>query len=415
MRIVIITQLFLPEMGALPNRIYPIATQLSAAGHEVYVVTGMPNYPKGVVFDGYKGKLFMKEQLSGYTVLRAAYHTVPRNKSKWSQLLSYISFLPGAFWNGLRVGKVHVVLVTSPPIFVALPAMVLAALHHAKLIFDVRDLWPDEIVACGAATERSLSVRLLRALERLIYRQADCVCCTTRPFVEMVVGRGAKPDKVTYLPNGADLDLFRPLPADNAVAARFNLQNRFVVMYCGTLGIKHGLQTILDAAKLLQAEQDIVFVLVGSGTRESELMECAQRMHLANVMFVGDQKVTDLPLLIARADVCLSSLLPSPYLETIISVKIFEYLACGKPVIGLHSGETARVLDESGAGIVVNPGDAVALVEAVRAMYRDSEQRARFAGRGRRYVEQNFSRRATSIRLEGLLRDQAHTIEKQAA
>lgn len=415
MRIAIITQLFLPEMGALPNRIYPIATQLASSGHEVFVVTGMPNYPAGVVFEGYKGKLFMKEQLSGYTVLRTAYYTVRRNKSKWSQLFSYISFLPGAFWNGLRIGKIDVVLVTSPPIFVALPGMALATWRRAKFIFDVRDLWPDEIVACGASPERSPWVSLLRALERLIYRRADHICCTTRPLLKAVIGRGAQPDRATYLPNGADLDLFRPVPADNPVASRFNWQNRFVVMYCGAFGIKHGVQTILAAAKLLERENDFLFALVGGGACENELRQYAERMRLTNVVFLGEQQVTDVPLLIARADVCVSSLLASPYLEKIISVKVFEYLACGKPVIGLHSGETARVLNESKASMVVYPGDAAALARAIRTLYGDPKLRATLGRQGRQYVERYYSRRAIAMRFESLLHEKRSILAKQAA
>jgi putative colanic acid biosynthesis glycosyltransferase WcaI len=415
MRIAIITQNFLPEMGALTNRMYPFAQELAAAGHEVFVVTGMPNYPRGVVFPAYKGKLFSKERFDNYTVLRAAYYPVARNKSKWSQAVSYLSFLPGAFWNGLRAGKLDIVLVTSPPLFVSLPALLLAWLRGARLICDIRDLWPDEIVACGAATERSLSVRLVRALERVIYTRADRICCTTRSFINTVIERGADPEKTVYLPNGADLSLFRPLPADNPVVARFQMQNRFVVMYCGALGMKHGLLAVLEAAKLVEGEKDILFAFVGAGASESDLRSHAEQMHLRNVVFLGEQKVTDVPPLIARSDVCISCLAPSAYFDKIISVKLFEYLACGKPVIGLHSGETARILNESGAGIVVTPGDSSALAEAIRALYRDSERRTRLGSRGRGYVEQHFSRRAIAMRLNALMDESPASVMQEAA
>lgn len=404
MRIGIITLNFLPEMGALSNRMYPIAEALAAAGHEVYVMAGIPNYrSSGMVFEGYRRKLFMKERFSNYTVLRSAYYTVPRNQSRWLQALSYLSFAPGAFCNGLRVGRLDVVLATSPPIFTSLAAMLLAFLYRAKFVFDIRDLWPDEIVAFGAVTDRSLAVRAVKALERRVYRRADLICCTTRPFVETVVERGAKADKTKYLPNGADTDVFHPLAASNPVAARFGFQDRFVVMYTGALGIKHGLQTILEVARMLEDEPDIVFAFVGGGARESELRQRAERMQLKNIVFLGEQQVTDVPFLIARANVCISSLLPSPYLEKIVSVKIYEYLACGKPVIGLHSGETARVLNESGAALVVKPGDTEGCAQAVLKLYRDPELCARLGSRGCGYIEQNFSRRAIAMRLNALL------------
>lgn len=404
MRIGIITLNFLPEMGALSNRMYPIAEELAAAGHEVYVMAGIPNYrSSGVVFEEYRRKLFVKERFSKYTVLRSAYYTVPRNQSRWLQALSYLSFAPGALCNGLRVGRLDVVLATSPPIFTSLAAMLLSSLYRAKFVFDIRDLWPDEIVAVGDVSDRSLAVRAVRTLEKRIYRSADLICCTTRPFVETVLERGARPEKTKYLPNGADTDVFRPLPADNHVAARFRFQDRFVVMYTGALGIKHGLQTLLEVANMLRDEPDIVFAFAGGGARESELRQRAERMQLKNIVFLGEQQVADVPFLIARANVCVSSLLPSFYLEKIVSVKIYEYLACGKPVIGLHSGETARLLNESGAALVVTPGDAEGCAEAVLRLYRDPELCAQLGGRGRGYIEQNFSRRAIAMRLNALL------------
>src|SRR5438128_1591098 len=377
MKILLMTQLFLPEMGALPNRIYPFARDLTAMGHSVFVATGMPNYPKGVVFDEYKGKWLCREQVDGFTVLPTSYYTVPRNRSKWSQLLSYLSFMPAALWSGLRAGKLDIVFVTSPPIFPVVPAIALAWFRGAKLVFDVRDLWPDEIVACGGARENSFPVRVVRALERWAYRRADRVCCTTQGFLTTVAERGVSSGKGVYLPNGADLELFRPLPFDDSLVARPDLHGRFVVMYSGVFGIKHGLHTVLEAAKLLEDERDILFVLMGSGAREAELVQQAKAMNLRNAIFAGEHKVREIPHWLARADVCISSLLPEPYLEKILSVKIFEYLACGKPVVGAHSGESARVLMESGGGLVVPPSDAQAMAGAIRALYRDPDLRVR--------------------------------------
>ena len=152
-RVLVISQLFAPEMGALPNRLSPLTRHLGAHGHQVYVATGMPNYPRGEVFPAYRGRRFMREELEGATVLRTAYFTTPRNVSKGSQLLSYLSFLPAVLYSGWRAGRVDAVFVTSPPIFPALPAIVLAKLRRAKLLVDLRDLWPDEVVAVGAAAK----------------------------------------------------------------------------------------------------------------------------------------------------------------------------------------------------------------------------------------------------------------------
>ena len=146
MRILIVTQIYLPEMGALSNRLYPVARRLSESGHEVFVATGMPNYPEGEVFEGYRGRRTMREPLGGATVLRTRCYVTPRNQSKWAQLRSYLSFIPAALRGGWRAGRLDVVIVSSPPIFALIPALVLAKLRGARLVLDVRDLWPDELV-----------------------------------------------------------------------------------------------------------------------------------------------------------------------------------------------------------------------------------------------------------------------------
>lgn len=400
MRILFITQTFPPEMGAAANRVYPFVRQLAAAGHEVSVATGMPNYPAGVVFPAYRRRWFVAEVLGGARVLRTAYFTVPRNESKWKQLLSYISFVLAAFRGGLAAGRVDVVIVTSPPLFPVIAAMALARLRRAKLVLDLRDLWPDEIVACGGAREGSLAIRMIRALERAAYRAADWICCTTSSLVDTVASRGVPRDRIMLLPNGADLEVFRPLAPDNPVVRRYPFGDRFVVMYSGLLGIKHGLEVLLEAAALLREEPEILFCLVGTGPRRHLLEQMARDMGLNNLLFAGEHPVEEVPFLLARADVCVSSLLPEPYLDKILSVKLFEYLACRKPVLAVQSGESARVLEESGGGIVVRPGDAHAAVEAIRSLRADPAIRRLMGARGCAYVERNYSRAAWSGRLE---------------
>jgi glycosyltransferase involved in cell wall biosynthesis len=400
MRILLITQMFPPEMGAAANRMHPLARELVAAGHDVFVATGMPNYPTGVVFPEYRNKRFLREQNDGVKILRTAYFTVPRNQSKWRQLASYLSFIPAALRSGLAAAQLDIVFVTSPPIFPVLAAIALARLRRAKLVLDLRDLWPDEIIACGAAREGSLPIRLIRLIERAGYRAADRVCCTTPAFVETVVTRGVAREKIILLPNGADLETFRPLPRDNSVAARYPFGDRFVVMYSGLLGIKHGLEVLLHAAAILRNEREVLFCFAGSGPQREALQQCATEMGLQNVLFTGEHPVEEVPYLLARADICVSTVRPEPYLEKIVSVKLFEYLACEKPVVVVQSGETARVLLESGGGIAVGPGDACATAEAIRSLYGDPERRRSMGQQGRRYVERNYSRSVWAAQLE---------------
>ncbi len=344
MRILIVTQIYLPEMGALSNRLYPIVRQLVAEGHEVYVATGMPNYPAGKVFPEYKGKFQMTEEKDGYTILRTNYYAVPRNKSKLSQILSYLSFMPAAFLSGLRGGKIDVVFITSPPIFPVIPAILLAKLRGAKLVFDIRDIWSDELVTYGEMSPKSIPVRIARKLENWGYRQANLITATTRSLMETVINRGATPEKTVYLPNGADLEIFKPQPPDNAVANEYPFGNRFVVMYSGLFGIKHGLEILLEAAEILRDQKDIVFFLLGNGARRENLEQSIVEKSLDNVIMSCERKTEDVAKLLARADVCFAAMKHTPYSGKLISVKIFEYLACEKPVIGVVNGESAKLI-----------------------------------------------------------------------
>jgi colanic acid biosynthesis glycosyl transferase WcaI len=402
-KVLVISQQFSPEMGALPNRLYPLTRHLAAAGHQVFVATGMPNYPKGKVFPEYRGRRFMRESRDGATVLRTSYYTTPRNVSKGSQLLSYLSFLPAVLHSGWRAGRVDAVFVTSPPIFPAVPAILLAKARGAKLVVDLRDLWPDEVIAVGAAREGSAPIRMLRLIERWMYRSADIVTCTTRAFADTVAERGVGPEKRRLLPNGADVELFRPLPRENDHAAAYGFGDRLVVTYSGLLGIKHGLETVLEAAELLADREDVVFFLRGEGPRRAALEERVRELGLENVIFGGEVPIEEVPYLLARSDVCVTNLLPDAYLDKIVSVKVFEYLACEKPVVAGLRGEGARVLEESGGGIAVEPGDAQAMATAVRELLDSPDRRAEMGKAGRRYVEEHNSRAAIATRLEEFL------------
>ncbi|NNF00886.1 MAG: glycosyltransferase family 4 protein [Pyrinomonadaceae bacterium] len=392
MRILIITQIYRPEMGALSNRLYPIVRTLVDKGHKVAVATGMPNYPAGRVFAEYRGKIFSKEVKDGHRILRTNYFTAPRNKSKLTQLLSYLTFMPAVFYSGIRAGKCDVVLITSPPIFPVIPAIILAKIRGAKLVFDIRDLWSDELVTFGGISENSISVKIARKLENWGYRIADMVSATTNSLMSTVIDRGARSDSTIYFPNGADLELFRPLPKSGAIERKYQFGDRFVVMYSGLFGIKHGLETLLEAANILRDREDIVFFLLGNGARREQLEKYIEEKALDNVIIRGEIDIEEVPKVISISDVCFAAFKPEPYAGKLISVKIFEYLACEKPVVGSFEGESAKVIEESKGGIVVAPGDSQAIADAILLLQKDPARRKAMGIAGRQFVEASFSR-----------------------
>lgn len=382
------------------RRMQSFARHLADQGHVVYVITGFPNYPTGIVYPEYRGKWFLREVIDGVTVVRTIYYMVPRNISKLRQLLSYLSILPAYAYGSLRVPEVDVVFVTSPPLFNVLSALFVTWWKRAKMVLDLRDLWPDEFVAFGAASDRSLFVRMVRVIERWGYRYASRVTCTTRSFMDTVATRGAAPEKLVFVPNGADVGVFTPKPRNNPIADECGFGDKFVVMYSGLMGIKFGLELLIEAAERLRQEKDIVFYIRGAGPRRQALMDMVAAAKMENVRFGEEREFDDIPYLLARADVCVSCLLPDAYLEKIVSVKVFEYLSCGRPVVAAVGGETARVIEESGGGIVVPPGDASAMAEAIRKLRDDPERREEMSQAGRRYICENYSRDVLAGRME---------------
>lgn len=384
-------------MGALSNRLYPIARQLGREGHKVFVATGMPNYPTGVVHPAYRGRVTLDETMEGCRILRTLCHVTPRNRGRVSQLRSYLSFIPAALRSGLRAGPVDVVLVSSPPLFPAIAAIALARIRAARLVLDVRDLWPDELVTYAGLKHGSPAIRLLSRLERYSYRRADCVLATTQSIAETIVQRGGRRDRVCLLPNGADLSLFKPPAMPEAE------RDPFTVSYVGLLGIKHGLEVLLDAAERFDPGEGVRFVLVGDGPRRQFLATQAAERGLRHVRIAGSVPIDEVPNVLHEADVCVAAFRPEPYPRKIILVKIFEYMACGRPVVAAVEGESAEVVRKSGGGLVVAPGDANGLARAIRYLRDHPHLRAQMGAAGRASVEQNFSRERWAEHLVRLL------------
>ncbi len=400
MHVLMMSQVFRPEMGAGARRMDSIMKHLVRQGHKVSVATGMPNYPTGIIHPDYRGTKFMIEEMDGAKVYRTYYYTPPRNQSTLSQGLSYLAMMPASFYSGIRAAKPDLIFVSPPPIFSALPAVWLKKVTGAKLMVDLRDLWPDEPVACAGMKEESAPVRIMRMIEKSAYRNADCVSCTTRAFQETVISRGVKPENTVFAPNGADVDFFRPVPADNPVAAEYNFGDKFVAMYSGVIGIKHNLDTVIDAAKLLMNEKDIVIFVRGAGPKRGAIEERVKKEGVSNVVFGEERPFEDVPYLISRANVCLTGLLPDIYLDKIISVKIFEYMACERPVVAALSGESARVISDANAGTIVPAGDAKAMADAILHLYRNPELCTQMGKRGRQHIIENYTREVTAVRLE---------------
>lgn len=389
MRIVYVSQYYPPEMGAPAARVSAFARRWAAMGHDVTVVTTFPNHPTGIIPEGYRGHLRLIEHDEGVRVVRTFLYAAA-NKGVIKRGLCYASFAVSSVLQGYGpIGRPDVVIATSPQFLVTLSGWVLSRLKGTPLLTEIRDLWPDSIVAVGAFPADSLLVRLLSVMERFIYRQSDLVVSVTRSFVPLLRDRGAR--RVAFVSNGADPATFSPAADRDAVRARFGLEGRFVASFVGTLGMAHGLDTVLDAAEILKDHPTILFWLVGEGARRAELQAEAKRRGVDNVRFEGQVPREDIPGMLSASDAAMVLLRPDPLFATVRPSKMFEAMAASCPVILGVRGESRALLEESGGGIAIEPGSGAALATAVLEMLADPESRRRQGALGRAYVTARLS------------------------
>jgi len=405
MRILIVTHYFPPEIGAPQARLSELARFWAQAGEEVTVLTGMPNHPTGVIPEGYRGRWQTEEQLEGYRVIRSWLYATP-NEGVAKKTLGHLSFMVSAVILGAwRTGPLDVVVVSSPTFFSIASAWVIARLRRARLVVEIRDLWPAIFVELGVLTNPWLIAALEKA-ELTAYRVADAVVVVSQGFRDNLLARGVPAEKVTTIPNGVDPDRFDPAAPAREEDRRVlgGGPDDVIVLYIGAHGISHGLTEVAEAAGLLVDDGHIRFAFVGEGAAKAALVRRVEELGLHNTSLLPGVPREAVPGLLAAADICLVPLRDVPLFSTFIPSKIFEYLAAGRAVVGALRGEPAAILAQAGA-VVVEPGDPEALAQAVRSLAGDPERRFRMAEEGRRFVVENFDRRHLAETYRALLAD----------
>lgn len=404
MRILFIADNFPPESNAPAVRTFEHARVWAGRGHDVTVVTGVPNSPGGRIYPGYRNVLRGVERMDGVRVVRVWTYVAP-NKGTVRRSLDYLSFMMSALAASLVERRPAVVVGTSPQLLAALAASRIAAVRRVPFVLEVRDLWPESLVAVGAGS--GIMVRTLARVAGALYRRADRIVCVTESFRRVLTERGVPPDKISVVRNGVDLSSFRPAADRAETRARLGIPgDEFVVTYVGTMGMAHGLETVLDAADLTRGEP-IRYLLVGDGAREADLKADASRRGLANVTFVARQSREDVPSILAAADAVIVHLRDAPLFSTVIPSKIFEAMAVSRPIVHAVRGESAEIVERAGAGIPVAPGSPEGIVAAVMTLRADPALARRLGESGRRAVERDFDRGAAALSMLRVLEDAA--------
>lgn len=400
LRVLIVCQYFWPETF----RINDLAVKLVARGHDVSVLTGLPNYPIGRFYSGYSYFGPYLDSKDGVKIHRVP--LFPRLKGKgWQLVLNYLSFMfTASLWGVLNRKKYDAVLIYQlSPVFQAVPGILISKLKRLPVLFYVQDLWPDSLEATGAVKNATI-LRLIEKFVLRLYRESALILTQSRAFIERISHQGIPSNRIEYLPNAAE-DFYRPVDPSSVSDPFEGVPLGFRVLFAGNLGKAQSLETIIETAKILSDHIDIQFVFLGDG-REREFLESEiLRLNLSKtVRYLGARPASQMPVFFAHSDVLLVTLRDEKPFSMTVPSKVQSYLACGRPIISNVRGETALVIQESGAGISCEPESPEKLADTVFKMYRlKRQEREEMGKRGREYFIKNFSSETAVSKLEDFL------------
>ena len=400
LKILYISQYYPPEMGAPSARVSELSRHWVQSGHHVTVLTGFPNHPDGVIRPQYRRhfrRMFFREIVDEVNIVRSWLLPFP-NRKPYERMLNYGSFCVSAAAAGSFLEQPDVVIATSPQLLVGLSGWWVAKLKRVPFILEVRDLWPESLAAVGVGTPYSALQRVLGRIASFLYRKADHIVVVTPAFREHLISVWhIPPQKISVVQNGVETKLFSPR---NSVTLRrsHNAEQKFVVSYIGTLGLAHGLETMISAAEVLQGTApDVLFMLVGEGADRERILAIAESKHLRNLRVVGQQPREKIPEYISASDACLVLLKKSGVFETVIPTKMLEFMSCARPVILGVNGQAREILNCARGGIYVEPENPAALCEAILKLQRQDHLRESMGRNGREYIVRNLSRESTAV------------------
>ena len=407
MKVLLISLYYPPEANSTALKISDLAQHLTESGHEVSVVTGFPNYPDCVLYQGYRRSLLKREDVGGVRVLRTFLSITSERRSFGPRMKNYLSFMVSSIYGGLAAGRQDVVYASSPPLFLAVSGYAISRSFRAPLVLDVNDLWPQAPIQLGIV-KNPRAIRAAQALERFAYEKSDRIFFYSHRMRQMVLDTGVPAEKTEVHPLWVDTEVFKPVPRPEAIAVRekYGMGDRLVIMYAGNIGLPQGLQTAIECARLLKErkQRDVLFVFVGGGADRERLMQLSQSYGLDNVLFIPSQPLSSMPAFMSASDALLLHLDKAPFRLGTIPGKLFAYMSCGRPVLLGLEGEGADLVRDAGCGVVIEPQNPESMAEGI-ARLSDPETRARMGEASRRTAVERYDRRKVLATLERRLED----------
>jgi glycosyltransferase involved in cell wall biosynthesis len=356
MHILFLTDNFPPEVNAPASRTFEHCREWVRLGERVTVITCAPNFPRGKVFSGYQNRLWQVEMLEGIRVIRV-WSYITANEGFVRRSLDYISFMVSATIASLFVKKVDIVIGTSPQFFTVCAAYVVGLFKRVPWVFELRDIWPESIKAVGSMNDGFL-YRSLEKLELFLYKKASRIVALTQLFKKELVSRGIAAERIDVVTNGVDLSLFKPRSKNEALLKKLRLENQFITGYIGTIGMAHGLETLIGAAEILQSTpgaENIHIIILGDGAKKNSLKQLTVQRQLKNITFIDTVSKSEVGDYWSLLDVSIIHLKKDPLFEKVIPSKLFECMAMGIPVLHGVLGESAEIVSRLGVGKTIAP------------------------------------------------------------
>jgi glycosyltransferase involved in cell wall biosynthesis len=389
--IVFVHQVYSTANAEGSGRANAIAEAMVRSGYRVSIVAGANSYLTGELPERYRGRWITVEACDGYDVYRPWTYT-KMHKSFFHRALYFVVYMCTSAWTLTRLPTFDVIVGCSPPITVAVAACFAALLRRKPFVFEVRDLWPAFPIQMGVIRNRAV-VAISRVVERFLYRRACRVVINSPGFTPYLGETGVDLTRVSLVPNGVDIDAFRPLEPDAALRSSLGLDGKFMVLYIGAHGPANALHRLLDVAAIMKENRSVQFVLIGAGKEKSDLEGRAAAEGLSNVTFLQPRPKDDIPRYIALADLCYASLQNIPMFTTTYPNKVFDYMACGKPTLTTIDGVSRTVLEEAGAGIYVGHADTASIAAQIEWARSHGAELARMGQAGRARAVAEWDRR----------------------
>ena len=400
MHVFLITQYFPPEIGAAATRWGEYTDILVKQGHRVTVLCEMPNYPMGIYFPNYKRQWVKREYISQNLTIIRSFTWATDRKSIIKKLGNYLIFMLSGLINALKIKNYDVLIISSPPLFAGVIGVIIAKIKSIHFFLDIRDLWPESVKSLGEVKSK-VFINFGRKLESFIYKTTTGYILAVPGFKKYFTENYPSQIKksMVELINGVSRTFIELAQQNDRIPDK-----KFTVLYSGNMGLAQGLDTVIKSAKILR-KYPIDFCFVGDGVKLQSLKAKSNQMNLDNISFLPSQKRENLIKIIKKASVCLVPLKNEPLFQHAIPSKLFEYMACGRPVIVSIKGEIEKIIKRANSGLIVTPEDADSIAKQILYYYNDRDKINYHGQNGVIYVTEN-------VRKETLLSDALYNIMK---